>query len=332
MCAWNIDWALLQQSRRIVAAVPPEKRPMQNSFDIPITKYIFGVVPGSGLQRKPPRANLVLRGACFAASLAFLLLATPMKGLQSVCLDGRNHSTPAIIRGEVPILDEGMNCIRPAGTSAAGNISPEMPPRLIVIGFMGGRVKGGNLIHKEALFAKDLQEGYPLRVYAAVFANHDAQSALESVLHLLDENRDGRLSAEEKSTARIVIYGHSWGASETVAFARRLNMLNIPVLLTIQVDSVRKPNEDDEDIPPNVLEAINFYQTEGLLHGRSVIEAMDPKRTTILGNFESSYKSSPVSCASYPWFARAFMKPHIEIENDPTVWGKIAALIRAEVH
>jgi hypothetical protein len=255
--------------------------------------------------------------------------------MQSVCPDRGTHSTPAIIRAGLPNVEEGVNCIRPAGASAAsaaGNISPERPPRLIVIGFMGGRVKGGNLVHKEASLAKELQEGYPLRVHAEVFANHDAQSALNAVLRLLDENRDGRLSADEKRAARIVIYGHSWGASETVAFARRLNALTIPVLLTIQVDSVRKPNENDEEIPPNVGKAINFYQTDGLLHGRSLIEAMDPKRTTILGNYESSYKSKPVSCASYPWFARTFMKPHIEIENDPSVWGKIAALIRTEVH
>lgn len=252
--------------------------------------------------------------------------------MQSACPDGGAHSTPAIIRAGLPTVEEGVNCPRPASTSTAESISPERSPRLIVIGFMGGRVKGGNLIHKEALLAKELREGYPLRVHAEVFANHDAESALNVVLHLLDENRDGRLSADEKKAARIVIYGHSWGASETVAFARRLNTLTIPVLLTIQVDSVRKPNENDEEIPPNVGEAINFYQTDGLLHGRSLIEAMDPKRTIILGNYESSYKSKPVSCANYPWFARTFMKPHIEIENDPSVWGKIAALIRAEVH
>jgi hypothetical protein len=58
---------------------------------------------------------------------------------------------------------------------------------------------------------------------------------------------------------------------------------------------------------------------------------MNPKQTTILGNYESSYRNSPVSCANYPWFARAFMKPHIEIENDPSVWGKIAALIRTKL-
>jgi hypothetical protein len=303
------------------------KKPMQNPFGGPTKKRAFNVVIGSrsGWQRK----------ICFVASPAFLLSsilfsAAPARGMQSTGPDGGTRSTPAIVRAGLPNLEEGM--IRPAGASAAGNISSEPPPRLIVIGFMGGRVKGSNLVHKEASLAKELQEGYPVRVHAEVFANHDAQSALNVVLRLLDENGDGHLSADEKRAARIVIYGHSWGASETVAFARRLNTLTIPVLLTIQVDSVRKPKENDEVIPPNVVEAINFYQTEGLLHGRSLIEAMDPKRTTILGNYESSYKSRPVSCASYPWFARTFMKAHIEIENDPSVWGKIATLIRAEVH
>jgi hypothetical protein len=302
---------------------------MQHPFGGPTKKRAFSVIIGAdcGWQRK---IGLVASPTFLLSGVLFSV--TPARGMQSVCPDGGTRSAPAIVRAGLPNVEEGVNCIRPAGASAAESITPELPPRLIVIGFMGGRVKGGNLVHKEALLAKELQEGYPLRVHAEVFANHDAQSALNAVLRLLDENRDGRLSADEKRAARIVIYGHSWGASETIAFARRLNTLTIPVLLTIQVDSVRKPNEDDGEIPPNVVQAVNFYQTEGLLHGRSLIEAMDPKRTTILGNYESSYKTSPVSCASYPWFARTFMKPHIEIENDPSVWGKIAALIRAEVH
>jgi len=76
---------------------------------------------------------------------------------------------------------------------------------------------------------------------------------------------------------------------------------------------------------------VNFYQSEGFLHGRSTIAAMDPKQTTILGNFKSDYRDHPVSCVGYPWFARAFMKPHIEIENDPTVWSRVEALIRTEM-
>jgi pimeloyl-ACP methyl ester carboxylesterase len=205
------------------------------------------------------------------------------------------------------------------------------PGKLIVIGFMGGNVSPRNLVHREATMAQHLQQRYPAALQTAVFANHDAKNALRTVLALLDADRDGHLSALEKSTARIVIYGHSWGASETVTLARRLNELGIPVLLTIQVDSVAKANEDDRAIPPNVREAVNFYESEGLLHGRSLIAAMDPSQTKILGNYESSYRGHPISCAGYPWFARTFMKPHIEIENDPSVWTRVEALIRGEM-
>ena len=97
------------------------------------------------------------------------------------------------------------------------------------------------------------------------------------------------------------------------------------------MDSIEKVNEDDASIPPNVRQAVNFYQTRGLIHGRSLIAAMDPKHTTILGNFESSYRDHPISCADYPWFARTFMHPHIEIENDPSVWDSIEALIRLQI-
>jgi hypothetical protein len=203
--------------------------------------------------------------------------------------------------------------------------------QLIVIGFMGGSVRANDLVHREALMADDLQQRYPLRLHAAVFANRDSRAALETVLHLLDKDKNGCLNTSEKNAARIVIYGHSWGASETIALARRLNELSIPVLLTIQVDSVQKLNEHDGLIPPNVHQAINFYQSDGFLRGRSRIQAMDPKQTTILGNFESDYKENPISCDRYPWYARAFMMPHIEIENDPRVWNRIEALIQTEL-
>jgi pimeloyl-ACP methyl ester carboxylesterase len=196
---------------------------------------------------------------------------------------------------------------------------------------MGGNVNAGNLVHREALLARELQQGNPLSLQAKVFANHDSRNALRTVLRLLDADQDGRLSDRERDAARIIIYGHSWGASETVTLARRLNDLHIPVLLTIQVDSVEKTNEDDGSIPPNVREAINFYETQGLLHGRRAIAAKDPSQTRILGNFESSYREHPVSTEGFPWFARTFMKPHIEIENDPSVWTKVEALIRAQL-
>jgi hypothetical protein len=61
--------------------------------------------------------------------------------------------------------------------------------------------------------------------------------------------------AAENGSARIAIYGHSWGASETVTLARELERDGIPVVLTIQVDSVPKPGQNDIWIPGNVSQA-----------------------------------------------------------------------------
>jgi hypothetical protein len=219
-----------------------------------------------------------------------------------------------------------------SGCAFPGQLPPAACPArqpLIVIGFMGGRVHANNFAHGEARLARNLDQHYPDTVRAVTFANHDEHRALRTVLQLLDTTRDGRLSDREKNAARIVLFGHSWGASEAIQFARELDQRGIPVMLTVQVDSVEKSGEDDSSIPANVREAVNFYQTEGLLHGRTSIQAFDPKRTKILGSYESTYKVNHVSCAGYSWYARAFMHSHIEIENDDTVWDKIENLIVA---
>ncbi len=112
--------------------------------------------------------------------------------------------------------------------------------------------------------------------------------------------------------------------------ARLLQQDGIPVLLTIQVDSVTK-GSDDKMIPANVGQAINFYQPDGLLHGQRQIVAVDPSRTQILGNFESDYKKNPVNLDGFPWYAQLFMKSHIEIQSDPVVWNRIESLIRSKL-
>jgi hypothetical protein len=202
---------------------------------------------------------------------------------------------------------------------------------LIVIGFVGGFVHQNDAVHQEVQLATHLQNAYPSRMNVRLFANHHGREAHQAILRLLDADHDGALSAEEKTKARIVLYGHSWGASEAVAVARTLQKDGIPVLLTIQVDSVSKLGEDDRLIPANVAQAVNFYQLNGLLHGKPRIYAADPRRTQILGNFRLDYKTNQINCDGYPWYARLFMKPHIEIESDPTVWNQVESLIRSKV-
>jgi hypothetical protein len=207
-----------------------------------------------------------------------------------------------------------------------------VPTAAIVIGFVGGMVQHDNAAHSEVQLATRLRKDYPSDVQVRMFANRRGDQARREIIHLLDVDHDGSLSAAERLDARIAIYGHSWGASETVALARSLGKLGIPVLLTVQVDSISKPGENDESIPANVAQAVNFYQPRGLLHGRSQIRAADASRTQILGNFRFDYKTNSVDCEGYPWYARVFMKPHIEIESDPSVWRQVESLICLKLH
>jgi hypothetical protein len=205
--------------------------------------------------------------------------------------------------------------------------------RVIVIGFLGGFVHHDDPKHPEVWFAKYLSEHYSsLPIFVDVFSNHEERAAMRDVLTLLDTDCDGALSDSEKKQARIIIYGHSWGASETAAFARDLGELGIPVLLTAQIDIIPKPHQKSIEIPSNVEHAINFYQSRGgILHGASRIVADDTAQTEIGGNVALNYRNDPIDCGNFPWLARTFNKSHHEIENDPLVWNRIALLIDASL-
>jgi hypothetical protein len=212
----------------------------------------------------------------------------------------------------------------------AGTGSSVMPP-VIVIGFVGGFVSHDDLVHSEVQVAAHLNQDYSSDVHAEAFENYRRQKAHQKILLLLDTNHDGTLTVEEKRNARIVIYGHSWGASEGIALARQLAQDGISVLLTIQVDSVSKLGQDDRVIPANVAQAVNFYQSNGLVHGRREIVAAAAAHTVIIGNFQFDYKTNPLSCDRYPWWDRLFVKPHTQIECDPAVWSQVELLIRSKL-
>ena len=155
--------------------------------------------------------------------------------------------------------------------------------KVIIIGFVGGFVSQDDAKHPEVQFAAYLLHRYPLSE-AVVFGNHHGRRALREVVRMLDSDADGVLTPNERRKSTIILYGHSWGAAETVTFAHALEQMGIPVALTIQIDTIAKPGSKGAIIPANVASAINFYQARGPLHGLPEIVAADPKQTTILGN------------------------------------------------
>lgn len=224
-----------------------------------------------------------------------------------------------ILAATMPQLSRAVDAVRPKAPVAPSNI---------VIGFVGGFVRHDNPHQGPVQFAQQIQRTVPKDTYVRVFENRRRKQAYETILHLLDVNRDGVLSAEEKTRARIILFGHSWGASAAVSLARDLQRGGVPVMLTVQVDSVAKLWQNDSVIPANVAEAVNFYQPHGIIHGRPRITAADPDKTEILGNYLMDYRKNPVPCPGASWADHVFIPDHMQSECDPRLWSRIETMVR----
>lgn len=217
----------------------------------------------------------------------------------------------------------------PLLTAADGGVvsTPSAPSPNILIGFVGGFVRHDNANQGPVQFAQRARQSLPKNSHVQVFENRHRKSAYKAIVRLLDVNHDGVLSAEEKAQARIVLFGHSWGASAVVLLARELDRAKIPVLLTVQVDSITKPWQRDGVIPDNVAAAVNFYQPHGFVHGRSKIRAGDKSKTQILGNYRYDYQQTPVQCEGTSWFNRTFTHDHMQSNCDPRLWAQVESLV-----
>jgi hypothetical protein len=211
-----------------------------------------------------------------------------------------------------------------------GNEAATKPPAMI-IGFVGGFIAHDNPVHSEVQLAARLRKELQVGVNVETYESYRGGKARQAILKLLDTNHDGTLTMQEKQNARIILYGHSWGGAEAIYLARALEKDGIPVLLTVQVDSIAAPGRDDLTIPANVAQAANFYQPHGILQGHHDIRAANPSRTRIIGNFKFDYEKSALTCSEYPWYDRILVKPHTQIECDPAIWNQVDSLIRTNL-
>ncbi len=197
----------------------------------------------------------------------------------------------------------------------------------VVIGFLGGYDRWNDehrSIRQLTLRLRQLPG-----VYAESISNHHPAIALELIRRALDTNRNGRLDPEERARARIILYGQSWGGAAAIDTARDLEKLGVPVLLTVQVDSV---GEHDEVIPANVQAAVNFYQHDPLtIQGRREIHAANPAMTQILGNFQASYILRSVDESNASWARRTFGGSHAKMEVDPEIWNRVERFIMGAI-
>jgi pimeloyl-ACP methyl ester carboxylesterase len=206
---------------------------------------------------------------------------------------------------------------------------PMPPESFLVIGFAGGVEHWNTPARPIRKLALDLREQKMPRVYVETVEHEHRGLALKLIVEALDRNRDGRLDAAERLSARIILYGHSMGGAGVVKLARELQERGIPVLLTVQVDSV---GAHDGVIPSNVARAANFYQhTSRVLRGVGEIRAADPAATTILGNFRYDYRHRDIDLSGATLAERMAGTAHTKMEFDPEVWSRVQELIVQEI-
>src|SRR5690348_4244349 len=165
----------------------------------------------------------------------------------------------AVVLGLLILINFSAKSARSAD-AAAQPIAPSANTSapVIVVGFVGGFVHHDDLRHSEVQLAQRLQASHPERLRVAMFQNWHRKAAHQTILQWLDTGQNGRLTDEEKRGAHVILFGHSWGGAAVIALARELQREKIPVLLTIQVDSIAKLGHDDRVVPANVANAVNF--------------------------------------------------------------------------
>lgn len=197
----------------------------------------------------------------------------------------------------------------------------------LIIGFQGGRDRWDNRVVGVGRMALRLQslKVPQQRLHVRTLENRKRKLGLQLVREAFDRDRDGKLNEQEAASARIVLYGESFGGAAVVKFAHQLRRLGVPVLLTIQIDSV---GLGDEVIPENVRCAANLYQRNGkFIRGPQAIRAADPARTRILGNWRFDYRNSKIDISDLPWHKTILRKDHARMDRDPLVWQKVEELI-----
>ncbi len=246
----------------------------------------------------------------------------------------RKHWMPVAVAAALTLagLLADATCVTARGQqySALTTPTPLGPQQTLVIGFLGGRDSWNDDRRSVRKLALKLRATELPGVYVETFENTKRDLALRFVRQAFDRNRDGSLDEAERSSVRLLIYGQSFGGAAAIKFARQLDELGVPVLLTVQIDSV---GLGDGVIPANVRRAANLFQRNGwIIRGEQPIRASDPARTEILGNFRFDYSHDQIDISHVSFWKKVLRHDHTRMEHDPAVWSQVEQLLLSELH
>ena len=201
---------------------------------------------------------------------------------------------------------------------------------VLILGFMGGRESWNNANRGVRKLALKLRSMEIPGVHVETVENKKRDLAIQLIRNAFDRDQNGLLEWRERQAIRLILYGQSFGGAAVIKLAGQLDKMSIPVMLTVQIDSV---GIGDEVVPSNVRRAANLFQSNGLfVRGESRIRPADPGKTEILGNLEFDYSDKEIDLSSVSWLKRIFRTAHTKMDFDPEVWGKVEELILNELH
>lgn len=200
---------------------------------------------------------------------------------------------------------------------------------VLVVGFLGGRNDWNDTHSGVRKLALKLREMELPGVYVETVENRRRYLALQLINDAFDQDRSGKFESSELANVRLILYGESFGGAAVVKLAKELQSNDVPVLLTIQIDSVGK---NDSVIPSNVKAAANLFQKNGwFIRGEPEIQAEDSNKTQIIGNFHYDYSQKEIDISHVSWFKKLFRVAHTKMGNDPEVWQRVQIMILEEI-
>jgi hypothetical protein len=207
--------------------------------------------------------------------------------------------------------------------------TPLTPNDFLVLGFQGGRDSWDDPKPGVARLAHKLRALHLPQVHVEIVENRQRDLAMMLIRDAFDLDRDHQLSDEERTNVRLIVYGMSFGGAAVAKLSHQLKQENIPVLLSIQIDSVGR---GDSKVPSNVKRAANLFQRSGkIIRGEPELYPENSSRTQIIGNFEYDYTNSSIDVSNVSWIKKIFRVAHTKMDRDPAVWSRVESLILEEI-
>ena len=209
--------------------------------------------------------------------------------------------------------------------------TPLRGDQTLILGFLGGFERWDDEsrgVRKLAIRIDALK--FP-NVHIETLENRKRDLAIKFIQNTFDRDQNGFLDDWERNSARLILYGHSLGGAAVVEISRELKKMGVPILLTVQIDSVGLVY-DDHVIPSNVKRAANLFQNDGwILQGEDEIEPENPNKTKVIANIKFDYRDNNIDMSSLSWERRLFSIPHAKMDADPEVWATVEQMILSEI-